>query len=294
MRILAIADEPFPGLPDVTGAKPDLIVSCGDLPWGDLERIVDAANVPLLFVPGNHDPALVRAREASAWPVPIVSSHLEDPPGPRGCISVDGRIEDVRGLRIAGLGGSVRYREGANQYTQQEMARRARRLADRAALRRLRDQITRLRSSVQLPPDADIGSIIMVEQERRFMEETGLDRVRPDAHIEFSRPQGYIELLEHLKIHGFHLMTERGEVLDVEEIAADWYDRVYHPLIDLIHRGGLGELWPHATDADLYLWMGQRRRELFPEYTDDLDLEGTVRAARETSERPKRRPRQKG
>ena len=139
MRILAIADEPFPGLPDVTGAKPDLIVSCGDLPWGDLERIVDAANVPLLFVPGNHDPALVRAREASAWPVPIVSSHLEDPPGPRGCISVDGRIEDVRGLRIAGLGGSVRYREGPNQYTQQEMARRARRLADRAALRRLRD-----------------------------------------------------------------------------------------------------------------------------------------------------------
>lgn len=155
-------------------------------------------------------------------------------------------------------------------------------------------EITRLRSSVQLPPDADIGSIIMVEQERRFMEETGMDRVRPDAHIEFSRPQGYIELLEHLKIHGFHLMTERGEVLDVEEIAADWYDRVYRPLIELIHRDGLGDLWPHATEADLYLWMGQRRRELFPEYTDDLDLEGTVRAARETSERPKRRPRQKG
>jgi uncharacterized RDD family membrane protein YckC len=55
----AIADEPFPGLPDVTGAKPDLVVSCGDLPWDDLERIVDVANVPLVYVPGNHDPALV-------------------------------------------------------------------------------------------------------------------------------------------------------------------------------------------------------------------------------------------
>jgi Icc-related predicted phosphoesterase len=139
VRILAIADEPFPGLPDVAGTEPDLIVSCGDLPFDDLERIVDAANVPLLYVPGNHDPALVAAGTNETSLIPIVSPHLEDPPGPRGCTSVDGRIEDARGLRIAGLGGSVRYREGPNQYSQAEMARRARRLADRALLKRMRD-----------------------------------------------------------------------------------------------------------------------------------------------------------
>jgi uncharacterized protein len=141
MRILAIADEPIPGLPDVAGARPDVVVSCGDLPWDDLERIVDIANVPLLFVPGNHDPALVRrGAPAPAWPPSIENPHLEDPPGPLGCTSVDGRIEDVRGLRVAGLGGSLRYREGPNQYTQAEMARRARRLADRAFVKRLRDR----------------------------------------------------------------------------------------------------------------------------------------------------------
>jgi Icc-related predicted phosphoesterase len=140
MRILAIADEPVPGLPDILGARPDVVVSCGDLPWDDLERIVDLANVPLLYVPGNHDPALVaHAAPATVWPATIANPHLEDPPGPRGCTSVDGRIEDVRGLRVAGLGGSVRYREGPNQYTQAEMARRARRLADRALIRRVRD-----------------------------------------------------------------------------------------------------------------------------------------------------------
>jgi Icc-related predicted phosphoesterase len=138
MRVLAIADEPFPGMPDLLASRPDLIVSCGDLPWDDLERIVDVANVPLLFVPGNHDPALVRPREGG-FTAAIANPHLEEPPGPRGCTSVDGRIEDVRGLRVAGLGGSVRYREGPNQYTQAEMARRARRLADRALVRRLRD-----------------------------------------------------------------------------------------------------------------------------------------------------------
>lgn len=135
-RILAVADEPYPGLPDLTEARPDLVVSCGDLPWDDLERIVDVANVPLLFVPGNHDPALVTAPQ---WPPAIPNPHLIDPPGPRGCTSVDGRIVDAAGLRVTGLGGSIRYRRGPNQYTQAEMARRARRLGDRALLKRLRD-----------------------------------------------------------------------------------------------------------------------------------------------------------
>lgn len=33
-----------------------------------------------------------------------------------------------RGLRVAGLGGSMRYRDGANMYSEREMARRAQRL----------------------------------------------------------------------------------------------------------------------------------------------------------------------
>ena len=141
MRILAIADEVSPGILGIEGPRPDLVVSCGDLPWDELEAVVDHLNVPLLYVPGNHDPALVApaAKAFGAWPMPIETPALQDPPGPRGCTSVDGRIEDVHGLRIAGLGGSIRYREGPNQYSQSEMRRRARRLADRALYRRLRD-----------------------------------------------------------------------------------------------------------------------------------------------------------
>jgi Icc-related predicted phosphoesterase len=138
-RILAIADEPFPGLPDILDGRPDLILSCGDLPWDDLERIVDHANVPLLYVPGNHDPALVGTPPRPLWPPSIEIRDLVDPPGPRGCTLVDGRVEDAAGLRIAGLGGSIRYREGPHQYTQREMARRARKLARAARRRRIRD-----------------------------------------------------------------------------------------------------------------------------------------------------------
>ena len=100
-RILAVADEPFPGLPDVLQARPDVIVSCGDIPWDDLEHIVDAVNAPLLFVPGNHDPALTPAPIALLGLPTIANPHFVDPPGPRGGSNVDGRVEDVAGLRIA-------------------------------------------------------------------------------------------------------------------------------------------------------------------------------------------------
>ena len=151
-------------------------------------------------------------------------------------------------------------------------------------------EITQLRSRWTLPPDADLGSIIMAEQQRRFMEESGVERARPEARIEFSRPQGYIELLEHLKIHGFHLMMQRQAPCSMEEIAGDWYDHVYLPTVDAIHREGLREAWPKATDADLFLWVGQRRRELFPERPDELDgVEQAVRVARDATPKVRRR-----
>lgn len=140
-RILAVADEIDPGLTFETlrRLEPDLILSCGDLPFDELERMVDAANVPLLYVPGNHDPDLRPKGESLAYPPTIAHRDLVDPPGPRGCTNVDGRVEDAAGVRVAGLGGSTRYREGPNQYTQRQMRRRARRLARRAAARRRRD-----------------------------------------------------------------------------------------------------------------------------------------------------------
>ena len=35
----------------------EMIIGCGDLPYEYLEFLVTAMNVPLLYVPGNHDPA---------------------------------------------------------------------------------------------------------------------------------------------------------------------------------------------------------------------------------------------
>jgi hypothetical protein len=141
-------------------------------------------------------------------------------------------------------------------------------------------EVTLLRSRWKLPADADLGRIIMAEQERLFMEESGLERSRPDARIGFTRPQGYRELLENIKVHGYHLMQEGGEVQRPEEVAADWYDNVYLPGVEAVRSEGLSEEFPGATEADLFLWVDTRRRELFPE-RGNLGYADAARVARE-------------
>lgn len=43
------------------------------------------------------------------------------------------------GIRVVGLGGSVRYNDGVNQFTQAEMRKRVRQLGRRTRFQRLRD-----------------------------------------------------------------------------------------------------------------------------------------------------------
>jgi hypothetical protein len=138
-------------------------------------------------------------------------------------------------------------------------------------------EVTELRTRSPIPAGADIGRIIYAAQQQLFMEDSGLERAHPEAHILFSRPHGYVELLELVKVHGFHLMMERGSVVPIEEVAGDWYDVVYLPTVEAIGRERLLEAFPRCTEADLFLWVWQRRRAIFPE-TGGMSLEDTVRS----------------
>ena len=109
MKILAIADDEAKSLWDYYDPERtkdvDLIISCGDLKAAYLEFLETMTNRPLLYVRGNHD------------------SHYDVDP-PLGCIGIDDRVYDFNGLRILGLGGSMRYHDGPDMYTEEEMRRR--------------------------------------------------------------------------------------------------------------------------------------------------------------------------
>jgi hypothetical protein len=124
--------------------------------------------------------------------------------------------------------------------------------------------VTEFVARVPLPPGADLVEVVLRELERVFVEDSGLAAARPGARVAASRPALYLELLENLQVHGFHLMRERGRVLETPEIAGDWYDRVYAPVIDAPGRGSLGSDYRDLPDADLFLLLHRRRREGFP------------------------------
>ena len=88
----------------------DLIISCGDLAPEYLSFFATLCHAPVLYVHGNHD------------------NKYERKP-PEGCICIEDDIFVFQGVRILGLGGSMRYLPDApHQYTEREMKKRVRRL----------------------------------------------------------------------------------------------------------------------------------------------------------------------
>lgn len=83
----------------------DLILSAGDLKPQYLSFLASFSKVPILYVHGNHDDCY-------------------DTQPPDGCIDIENKIYVYKGVRIMGLGGSIRYKKGKNQYTQKEMNHR--------------------------------------------------------------------------------------------------------------------------------------------------------------------------
>lgn len=113
MRILVLSDQESPSLWDHFDksklAGIDLIISCGDLKSEYLSFLVTFTSAPVLYVHGNHDERYDRRP-------------------PEGCTCIEDTVYEYKGVRILGLGGSIRYRPGEHQYTQREMEQRVKKL----------------------------------------------------------------------------------------------------------------------------------------------------------------------
>lgn len=113
MRVLAIADVADKRLWDMLDRRllegVELILSCGDLPAEYLSFLTCFTRAPILYVHGNHD-----------------ERYFKKPP--EGCECAEDTIINVGGVRVLGLGGSMRYRESECMFTEREMKARVRRL----------------------------------------------------------------------------------------------------------------------------------------------------------------------
>jgi uncharacterized protein len=115
MNILAVSDQAeervYSLSPKGHFKDIELILGCGDMPYTYLEYLVTILNIPMFYVPGNHDP----------WfDLNSAQAHAE------GGSNLDLRIIRHKTFLIGGFGGSIFYRpNGSNQYTQAEAYLRA-------------------------------------------------------------------------------------------------------------------------------------------------------------------------
>jgi Icc-related predicted phosphoesterase len=123
MKILCISDQIDP-LVYSSSIKErfsgiDLVLSAGDLPMDYLDFVVSSLNKPLLFVFGNHnleDLTFYIQGNGPALPMWTKEITLGS-----GATHIGSKITLEEGLIVAGLGGSMKYNRGSNQYTNFQM-----------------------------------------------------------------------------------------------------------------------------------------------------------------------------
>jgi uncharacterized protein len=89
-------------------ADVDLVLGCGDLSYDYMEYVVSTLDVPTFYVRGNH------SHEVEYGDGPPKSQ-------PHGAVDLHRQVIHHRGLLLAGVEGSLRYRHGPYQYSQAGM-----------------------------------------------------------------------------------------------------------------------------------------------------------------------------
>jgi Icc-related predicted phosphoesterase len=86
----------------------DFTISCGDLPYYYVEYIVSTLDKPVFFVRGNHAKALEQSESGSRT-------------APQGAVNMHRNNVRYSGVLLAGVEGSIRYKLGPYQYSQNQM-----------------------------------------------------------------------------------------------------------------------------------------------------------------------------
>lgn len=218
MKILIVSDEESRALYDCYDSSRlrdiDLILSCGDLSASYLEFLVTMGHAPVVYVMGNHD------------------DHYKTNP-PEGCICVDEKIYCYKGLRIAGLGGCLRYKpDGVYMYTEEQQRKRVQKLKRQIQKYHGVDIFLTHAPARDLGDDSDYPHRgfecfheILDEYSPKYL-------IHGHQHLNYGRGKRYMEYQKTKIINGYESCTiEIGE----EEYPAE-YENTGSLIFDLYHR----------------------------------------------------------
>ncbi len=136
--------------------------------------------------------------------------------------------------------------------------------------------VTEVQTRVPLAADDDPNEIICKARYAAFLEETNLDKLRPDAALLMTFCGHYQTLLEHIAVHRYYLGLEQKREIPWAEAVASWYDHVYLPVVQMVRDQGILRYFPQRTEADMYVLLAEYRAELAEALGWDVSLETAV------------------
>ena len=132
--------------------------------------------------------------------------------------------------------------------------------------------VTEVQTRVPLTADLLPEDLILKSEYAEFLENTNLDKLRPDADLSVTVPGQYEVIEEHIAVHRYFMGIEQQQEIPLCESVADWYDNVYLPVVSIIRDRGLLMDFPHRTEADLYLWIADHRAALEEELKSQVAM----------------------
>lgn len=149
-------------------------------------------------------------------------------------------------------------------------------IAKSVAAKQLVDNLadTDVKKLIQLVDRSGLVEKLILQQEKaRFLQETHLLDLRPDAMIETTIPGKYERLLDHITTHRWYTGENQHREITFDEAVISWYDNVYMPIVKAIREQKILDDFPGRTETDLYLWIVRHQWLLREEYGEELPIE---------------------
>jgi hypothetical protein len=145
-------------------------------------------------------------------------------------------------------------------------------------LKEIEAYVTEVDVEVDLQPGDSLDEAIIKAECVHFLNETGLGRRCGDLAIGFTRPGGFTQLLEHIRVHRHFMHIDHPDMWQItfEDASEDWYQEVYLPVVSAIRRQQLTGRFHDCSEADLYITISGRLFEAREKSGEEVNPEEAV------------------
>jgi hypothetical protein len=119
---------------------------------------------------------------------------------------------------------------------------------------RIEARVTEIRTRAPIGRDLGRQALARAADFSRFLERSGLHRIRPEARLVMAGLDRYDDLFAHILGHKYFLSLDQHRDVPFETAAASWYDNVFVPVAHLVRRHKVVErMHRKATSVDAYM-----------------------------------------